>query len=136
MLVSALGKLARIGHRVNLILVGDGPEMRSLRELAEREGVNVHFEGANYDEHRIAELVIASTVTVAPGKVGLTAMHSMAYGVPVISHSDADDQMPEWEAIKPGGTGGYFKSNDLDDLADSIRTWTRSPFPDPAVKQA
>ena len=136
MLISALGKLARIGHRVNLILVGDGPEMRSLRELAEKESVTVHFEGASYDERRIAELVIASTVTVAPGKVGLTAMHSMAYGVPVISHSDADDQMPEWEAIKPGSTGGYFKSNEVDDLADSIRIWTMSPFPDPAVKQA
>jgi hypothetical protein len=60
----------------------------------------------------------------------------MAYGVPVISHSDADDQMPEWEAIKPGTTGDHFESNDVDALADSIRTWTRTPFPDPAVKQA
>jgi glycosyltransferase involved in cell wall biosynthesis len=107
MLISALGKLARIGHRVNLILVGDGPEMRSLRELAEKESVTVHFEGASYDERRIAELVIASTVTVAPGKVGLTAMHSMAYGVPVISHSDADDQMPEWHR-RPRGQYPYM----------------------------
>jgi glycosyltransferase involved in cell wall biosynthesis len=136
LLISALGGLGRAGHRVRLILVGNGPEMRALRELAAREQVEIHFEGACYDERRIAELVLASTVTVAPGKVGLTAMHSMAYGVPVISHGDADEQMPEWESIVPGVTGGHFRKGDVADLAREIREWTRTPFPRPAVRDA
>jgi hypothetical protein len=96
----------------------------------------VHFEGACYDEHRIAELISASTVTVAPGKVGLTAMHSMVYGVPVITHSDADDQMPEWEAIIPGVTGALFARDSVEGLEAAIREWTRDPWPSEPTRRA
>ncbi len=136
LLIDALHSLERAGNPVALILVGDGPERAALRSQAERLGVRVHFEGACYDEHRIAELISASTVTVAPGKVGLTAMHSMVYGVPVITHSDADDQMPEWEAIIPGVTGALFTRDSVESLASAIRDWTRDPWPPEATRRA
>ena len=135
LLIDALHSLAQSGHPVALVLVGDGPERAALKAQAQRLGVRVHFEGACYDERRIAELIGASTVTVAPGKVGLTAMHSMVYGVPVITHSDADDQMPEWEAIVPGITGGLFTRDDVPSLAASIREWTREPWPTPSARR-
>ena len=136
LLIDALHSLERAGHPVALILVGDGPERAALQSQAARLGVRVHFEGACYDEQRIAELICASTVTVAPGKVGLTAMHSMAYGVPVITHGDADDQMPEWEAIVPGVTGGLFTRDDAASLASAIRDWTREPWPSDSARRA
>jgi glycosyltransferase involved in cell wall biosynthesis len=136
LLIDALHSLGREGHPVALILVGDGPERAALEAHASQLGVRVHFEGACYDERRIAELVSASTVTVAPGKVGLTAMHSMVYGVPVITHSDADDQMPEWEAIIPGVTGALFARDDVASLASAIRDWTREPWPPAATRRA
>lgn len=136
LLIEAIGHLRQQGHHLNLILLGDGPERVALRQLASRLCVPVHFEGETYDEERIARLVSASTVTVAPGKVGLTAMHSMAYGVPVISHGDADDQMPEWEAITPGRTGDHFARGDVQSLADCIRRWTSTSFPSPDVRAA
>jgi glycosyltransferase involved in cell wall biosynthesis len=136
LLIDALHSLDRSGHPVALILVGDGPERTALQSQAANLGVRVHFEGACYDERRIAELISASTVTVAPGKVGLTAMHSMVYGVPVITHSDADDQMPEWEAIIPGVTGALFTRDDVPSLASAIREWTREPWPSMAVQRA
>jgi glycosyltransferase involved in cell wall biosynthesis len=136
MLVRAMGNLRRTGHLANLILVGDGPERRELARLAEQQEVPVHFEGETYAEERIAELFCASTVTVAPGKVGLTAIHSMSYGVPVISHDDPDQQMPEWEAIHPGATGDTFRRGDLAQLEDCIRRWTNRDFPDPTVQRA
>jgi glycosyltransferase involved in cell wall biosynthesis len=136
LLVQALGSLRRQGHMVNLVLVGDGPERRSLAALAAEEGVKVHFEGETYDEQRIAELYLASTVTVAPGKIGLTAIHSLAYGIPVISSGDADFQMPEWESIRPGITGDTFKRGSVTDLVASIRRWTLQPFPRPETSRA
>lgn len=136
LLLDALHALDRAGHPVALILVGDGPERAALEAQAIRLGVKVHFEGACYDERRIADLISASTVTVAPGKVGLTAMHSMVYGVPVITHGDADDQMPEWEAIVPGLTGALFRRDDVASLASAIREWTREPWPSPATRRA
>jgi glycosyltransferase involved in cell wall biosynthesis len=136
LLIDAIGSLDRTGHSVALILVGDGPERTALQSQAARLGVRVHFEGPCYDEHRLAELIGASTVTVAPGKVGLTAMHSMVYGVPVITHGDADDQMPEWEAIIPGVTGALFTRDDVPSLASAIRDWTREPWPSEATRRA
>jgi hypothetical protein len=62
-------------------------------------------------------------LTVSPGKVGLTAMHSMAYGTPVISHNTFDHQMPEVEAIVPGVTGDYFAEGSSEDLARVIAKW-------------
>jgi len=136
LLVEAVGELRRHGHRVNLVLLGDGPERERLHQLAKHLEVPVHFEGETYNETRIAQLVSASTVTVAPGKVGLTAMHSMAYGVPVISHGDADDQMPEWEAIRPGLTGDHFERGNMKSLSECIQRWTRESFPSAAVRAA
>jgi glycosyltransferase involved in cell wall biosynthesis len=136
LLIEAIGDLRQRGHRVNLILLGDGPERERLHQLAKQLDVPVHFEGETYDEGRIARLVSASTVTVAPGKVGLTAMHSMAYGVPVISHGDADDQMPEWEAIRPGRTGDHFERGNAASLAECIRRWTTTSFPSAEVRAA
>jgi glycosyltransferase involved in cell wall biosynthesis len=130
LLLDSIHTLKERGRAVNLILVGDGPESQRLRKQAEQLCVPVHFEGACYDERRIAQLVMASNVTVAPGKVGLTAMHSMVYGVPVVTHGDASDQMPEWEAIIPGKTGSLFERGDVNSLAEAIRKWTESQFPD------
>lgn len=136
LLLDALHSLAAQGHTANLILVGDGPERGALESQARSLGLKVHFEGACYDESRLAALLMASTVTVAPGKVGLTAIQSMAYGVPVISHGDADDQMPEFEAIVPGHTGDHFRKDDVASLASAVRRWTASSWPSEATVRA
>ena len=60
--------------------------------------------------------------------VGLTAMHSLAYGTPVITHDDEMFQSPEWEIILPGSNGGFFRRGDARDLARAIREWTGSEF--------
>jgi glycosyltransferase involved in cell wall biosynthesis len=104
-------------------LVGEGPEKESLESLALSLQVPHRFVGACYDEAVIAKLFKASDLTVSPGKVGLTAMHSMAYGTPVISHGNFDHQMPEVEAIVPGITGDVFSENSSEDLARVISTW-------------
>ena len=136
LLVEALAELARRGKRTNLILVGDGPEQEALRALAESRGVRAHFEGACYDERRLARLIMASSATVVPGRVGLTAIHSITYGVPVVSHGDPDDQFPEWEAIIPGRTGSHFRRGDVRSLADAIEPWIGMPEPSDSVRQA
>lgn len=118
-----------------LLLVGDGPEQPALEKLAHAEGLTVHFYGACYDENRLAELIMAANVAVSPGQVGLTAMHSLAYGVPVITHDDSDTQMPESEAILPGRTGDLFRRGDARDLAQVLKKWVCRPWPDLTARQ-
>lgn len=64
-----------------------------------------------------------SDLCVAPGEIGLTCMHALAYGIPVVTHDNPDFQMPEWEAIQPGITGELFRYGDVQDLARVIADW-------------
>ncbi len=137
LLFEAVARL-RTSHQrhINVLLVGDGPVRAALEALATRLQIPVHFAGACYDEERMAGYLTAATCTVAPGMVGLTAMHSLAFGVPVLTHGDPDRQMPESEAVVPGVTGDHFRTDDVADLATVIERWTRTPYPAPAVSAA
>jgi glycosyltransferase involved in cell wall biosynthesis len=104
--------------------------------LAKELGVRVAFYGACYDEGVLARLIMAACATVSPGKVGLTAMQSLAYGTPVITHGQWDAQGPEWEAVIPGKTGDLFKYGSSDDLARILRRWTQTVRASQDVREA
>jgi glycosyltransferase involved in cell wall biosynthesis len=123
MLLDAVARLRAEGLRCRVILIGEGSARADLEALTRKLNLEVAFIGACYDERRIGELLLASNVTVAPGKVGLTAMHSMAFGIPVVSHGNPENQMPEYESIIPGKTGSFFEDGNVDSLAAAIRPW-------------
>lgn len=110
---------------VGLLFVGDGPERESLETLAEELGTvdATYFYGATYESEVLQGLLKEAALCVSPGNVGLTAMTAMSQGVPVLTHGDACSQMPEFEAIIPGKTGGFFESNSVDDLTLKMKSW-------------
>lgn len=117
----AMSKLKREGLETNLLLLGDGPERQQLEALAQGLNLSVCFAGACYDEAKIACLMQLANLTVSPGNIGLTAVHSLTYGVPVITHSDSSHQGPESEAVIDGWNGILFRRGDVNDLARAIR---------------
>jgi len=135
-LLDAISQLGADGHPVNVLLIGDGPERGRLEEQARVLGLGMEIVGACYDENRLAEYFSISNVTVSPGDIGLTAIHSMLHGIPVISHSNREQQGPEAEAILPDKTGDFYRDEDRADLAKKIRKWTQTPFADPAISRA
>ncbi|AOR77372.1 hypothetical protein BES08_11895 [Novosphingobium resinovorum] len=126
LLIDAAALLSENGMPVNVVLVGDGPQRQALEDQAKRLGVATHFVGACYDEDITGQLIYHADVTVSPGKIGLTAMHSLMYGTPAITHNDLDEQMPEVEAIEDGRTGLLFRRNDPTGLAKAIQEWLGS----------
>ena len=110
---------------VRCLIVGDGPEVHNLQLQSKAEGVEglVKFYGECHDEETLSDLIYAADACVAPGNVGLTAMHSLVYGTPVITHDDKSWQMPEFEAIVPGVNGDFFIKGSLRDLTDKICEW-------------
>lgn len=119
----------KYGVNASVVVIGDGPSRKQLESQVLELGLKVDFIGALYDEGEIARHVFDADVTVSPGKVGLTAMHSLMYGTPVISNDDFIAQMPEVEAIVKGKTGLLFKSGDVQDLAACLRDFS-SAFQD------
>jgi glycosyltransferase involved in cell wall biosynthesis len=110
---------------INLLIVGDGEEKNRLQNLVSdlKLNDNVYFYGSLYDENTIGKLLASSDICVSPGEVGLTAMHSLVYGTPVITHGNLDNQGPEVESIVRGKTGDFFEENNIDDLAYKIMEW-------------
>ncbi|RDK00804.1 glycosyltransferase [Paraburkholderia lacunae] len=107
-------------RRFKLTLIGGGPAERKLKELASELKLDIDFVGELYDEAAVAAYIFDSDVVVSPGKIGLTAMHSLMFGTPVISHSDMDRQMPEVEAVAPGISGILFRYGDMTDLSKCL----------------
>ncbi|MCW5515601.1 glycosyltransferase [Muriicola sp. Z0-33] len=122
MLINAAALLKNEQVIVNLLFVGDGPERENLQQLVKNKDLEsqVCFYGASYDEAANYQLIYSSDCCVAPGQIGLTAIHSLMYGVPVISHNNPNDQGPEFEAIKHLKNGALFQYNDEIDLKNKI----------------
>ncbi len=127
-LVDAVGDINGEGMACNLVMIGDGPEKDSLERLASLKGIGdrVWFFGRTYDEDILAPLLYNADLCVSPGNVGLTALHAMLYGTPVMSHDDFWHQMPEYETIDDGNTGLLFRYGDYDDMKHKIRQWLLS----------
>lgn len=125
LLLAAMTRLERQGMPCNLVLIGDGPQRDRLAARAEADGLvdQVWFYGESYDEHLIGTFLYHSAACVSPGNAGLTAIHALTFGTPVVTHGTAERQMPEFEAIRPGVTGTLFEEGSVDSLAGAIRPW-------------
>ena len=123
MIIKAVSCLKSRGKYYNIIFVGDGEERLNLEQLAREQNVNVWFYGSCYDDTQTAQLIFDADLCVSPGNVGLTAIHTMAFGTPVLTHSTFSNQMPEFEAIERGKTGAFFKEGDINSLVDEISNW-------------
>lgn len=113
------------GQYFNLTFIGDGTEMKKLKTKSEELELTdqVWFYGPCYDEQKLGLLIYNADLCVAPGNIGLTAMHSLVFGTPCITHNDFPYQMPEFEALEEGNTGTFFERDNVEDLAQKITDW-------------
>ncbi len=117
------------GTECNLIIIGSGPEEQKLRDMATALGITdrVWFYGECYDETLIGTVLKNCNATVNPSSIGLTAIHSLMFGTPVITHDDHISQSPEAEAIVEGVSGYYYRNGSVDSLRQTIRQAIGSP---------
>ncbi|HWH28078.1 MAG TPA: glycosyltransferase [Mycobacteriales bacterium] len=119
LVVAAAAELHRRGHRVRLVVAGDGPMRRSLEKQA--RGLPVVFAGHVQGRERMARLLGAADVVLAPGPVetfGLAALEALACGTPVVAsrHSALRD------VVGPAGrhcpSSGFCIADAVEDLMD------------------
>lgn len=130
LLFYAIKEMALRGYRAHVVLVGDGSEREHLRELSRRLeiGSNVHFLGAKYDEEFIGLVLSASNLSVIPSGAGLSVIHALSFGTPVILHNRIEEHFPEWEAVEEEVTGFFYEYENSHDLSIKIE---RALFPLP-----
>lgn len=110
------------GYSFYLEVIGDGSERNNLNQLASSLNIDcyVKFHGACYDQAVLGPIIMKSDICISPGNVGLTAMQSLIYGTPVVTHNDATRQMPEYEAVREGISGSLFDYDSIESLSDAI----------------
>jgi alpha-1,6-mannosyltransferase len=83
--IDTVAALRDAGHRVRLVVVGDGPRRPALERRA--AGLPVTFVGFVPDRGRLARLLASADVSLAPGPhetFGLSALEALASGTPVV----------------------------------------------------
>jgi glycosyltransferase involved in cell wall biosynthesis len=125
MILDVLSQLKKEKIIVNCVLIGDGQERQKLESIVAENNLTeqVWFYGACYDESSIGSLYWNANLCVSPGNVGLTAIHALTYGCPVVTHNNFPCQMPEFEAIVPGKTGDFYEYDDSSSFKETINKW-------------
>lgn len=83
--IDTVAALRDAGHRVRLVVAGDGPRRPVLERRA--AGLPVTFVGFVPDRARLARLLASADVSLAPGPhetFGLSALEALASGTPVV----------------------------------------------------
>ena len=92
---------------------GEGPERASLEKLASELGISdaTTFTGAIYDQKSLAPWFNDAWASVSPGALGLSAVHSLAFGVPMVVARD-EGHGPEISTIRDGENGARIWEGD------------------------
>ena len=108
---------------VNFIVIGEEQNDYKLNSYVTYRKLEsqVWLYGPSYNEKEIGNLLFNADLCVSPGNVGLTAVHSLMFGTPVLTHSNYCNQMPEFECVKNGFNGGFFIENDVCSLVSKIK---------------
>ncbi|MGM1065178.1 glycosyltransferase [Saccharothrix sp. Mg75] len=97
--VDTAAELHAAGHRVRLVVAGDGPRREALERRA--AGLPVTFLGFLGDRAAVADLLAAADVSLAPGPhetFGLAALEALASGTPVVVSASSALR----EIVRPG----------------------------------
>jgi glycosyltransferase involved in cell wall biosynthesis len=128
-LIKILPALKKRWPFIRLILIGEGPEMESLKKMAKSFSVQecIKFIGPITDHKLLAPWVLASDLFVAPAQIGLMAPMCLTYGKTLVISDVAEHHGPEVQAFVPGKTGLSYHYEDSEDLINSINKLLDNP---------
>lgn len=107
---------------LKIVIVGGGEEEANLRAIAKDCGIEDRtiFTGAIYDELELAPWFLSSDLFVYPRNVGLSLLHAMGYGLPVITTDYEPSWAPEVDALKPWINGMTYQDCSFEALAQIV----------------
>lgn len=114
---------------VKLVIAGDGPQKKKLRQMA---GDHVEFHIAPDKEHW-QSLMVHAEGFIFPGveDFGITAIESLAAGTPVVAYRDGG----ALDFVEPEKTGLFFDRLEPESLADALKKFSKSNFDSQYLRQ-
>jgi glycosyltransferase involved in cell wall biosynthesis len=125
--------IIEIDNLYRLVIVGDGPALNVVKKLAYDLGIggNIKFVGESYDEEYVGHILMAADVVFFPGNIGLTAIHALSFGTPVVTHNKFDSHKPEHEAIREGINGSFVSVDSVEEVFSKFEFWVNRKRTDP-----
>jgi glycosyltransferase involved in cell wall biosynthesis len=95
-----------------------------LKQQSVRLGVdeNIEFLGAKYGND-VDKYFLDSDIFVYPSGIGLSIVHALSYGLPVITTNNFLLHFPEFELLDESVNGILYDEGDANDLAIKIMQW-------------
>jgi len=118
----------KLGLDARLIIIGDGPEkgIVDAKFKASKFQDRIKIKGAMWNQTDLATYFNSSYVAVSAGQVGLSAIHCMAYGVPMLC-ADDEPHSPEIMALKDGENSRFFTANSIESCAQMLVEMKNNP---------
>jgi glycosyltransferase involved in cell wall biosynthesis len=125
----ALKRLIASDDSYLLVVIGDGDRRELLQDMAKSLGIDNYalFLGAQYEESELAPWFLSADCFVYPGSIGLSGIHALGYGLPVVTHSNRQNHMPEFSALVPSQNAALFEESDHSELARVIMDLCAQP---------
>ncbi|MCD4705018.1 glycosyltransferase family 4 protein [bacterium] len=123
-LIQALNQIKNSGiNDFRCYVIGDG-DLGKYKKMAKEYHVDDHmmFLGSLYG-HDAHKYFLESDLFVYPGGIGLSILHALSFGLPVITTDNFSLHFPEIELLEPGVNGDFYKDEDPMSLADIILKW-------------
>ena len=118
LLMDAFFVLKKKYEDLELWIVGDGPEIESLKGKAQNSSDDeIKFLGAIYDPVELGKIFSSAGIYVLAGMGGLSLNEAMLYEKPILC-SVADGT--EKKLVRNDYNGYIFKESDLDDLVSKL----------------
>ena len=121
-LIKAISLVHNNGLNLHVVGASDSMVLEYYQLLAENYKVSekIFWHGPLWDEEDISRICNMCAIMVYPGDVGLSLIHALSYGIPVIVHNSKTTHMPEIEAFEEGINGISFTKENLKELTESI----------------
>ena len=120
----ALAAGSDLGTEISVSICGpvDPRYSAVLKAVFESKGVELNLVGALYGDE-LESFYSGVHVSVVPSMIGLTAVQSLLYGVPVVTHSVYESQGPEVESVLSGVNGSLVPKGDVTEFGRAAAYW-------------
>ncbi|QDT67219.1 GDP-mannose-dependent alpha-(1-6)-phosphatidylinositol monomannoside mannosyltransferase [Planctomycetes bacterium MalM25] len=134
LLLEAVDKLRRRRPQLLLALIGDGEMQEELERRIPQLGLQDHVRmvGPIYEQDRLAPWFLTAELFVYPTAIGLSLLHAMGYGLPVVTDDRMGGHFPEIVAFNPDpdspdANGATYRAGDTDSFADTLEALLDDP---------
>lgn len=118
LIIDAAKKMSSKDSSLLFVLIGGGELFETLKKEVRQLGLeqSVRLLGPCYDKEQLSLWFSVAKLSVVPTCIGLSAHHSLGFGVPVMTDDSVANQASEFDILQHGLNALIYKEGSIDDF--------------------